>query len=117
MEHLFRVSLSVSLLGIFLLLLLANIIEPKLIQISSISKENIDQRVKISGTITRIQDKETFQILTIKDNSSQIDILCNCDLTNIKDIEVIGKVQEYKKSLQLNAEKIKELKADKPRRT
>ncbi len=107
MGPLLRISLSVSLLGIFLLLLLSNIIEPKLIQISDISEENIDQRVKISGTITRIQDKEIFYILTIKDNSSQIDILCNCNLTNIKDIEVTGKVQEYKKNLQLSAEKIR----------
>ena len=109
MRNLFKISLIISIAGILLLLFLSTVLEPKLTKINNINEKMLNKKVKVSGTIERIQDKETFQILTIKDETGKIDVLCNCKnnatKTNEK-VEVIGTVQEYKNSLQLNAEKI-----------
>jgi len=67
----------------------------------------LNEKVKISGKIIKMQDKETFKILTIKDNSSSIEVLCECkNLSANQNVEVIGEVQEYNGNLQINADKI-----------
>ena len=107
-ENLLKISLIISVSGILLLLLLANILEPKLIDISEINSKMLNQKVKVSGFIFKIEDKETFQILSIADETEKIDVLCECkeELEKNQEIIVIGKVQEYQQSLQIQAEKI-----------
>ena len=105
--NLFKISLTISLAGIILLLLLANLLEPKLISISEINEKMLNEKVRIRGFIVNIEDKETFKILTIKDNSSSIEVLCECkNISANQNIEVIGRVQGYKGSLQIQADKI-----------
>lgn len=113
MEVLLKVSLVFSVLGVLLLLLVANAYEPKLTSISEINDKMLEKKVKISGTILKIEDKETFQILSVKDDSGKIDVLCECGEINStikvnQEIFVVGKVQAYKDYLQINAEKIME---------
>lgn len=109
-ENLFKISLSISIAGILLLLFLANFLEPKLIKIQDIEDKMLNKKVKIQGSIIKIQDKETFQILTIVDETKGIDILCECNIEEIKkaqEIEVIGRVKEYKQALQIQADSIR----------
>lgn len=113
-KTLFKISLIVSLFGILLLLFLANSLEPKLIDISSINDEMLNQQIKISGEIFKIQDKETFKILSISDSTGKIDVLCECreeliennQIKNNQEIIVIGRVTEYREYLQISADKI-----------
>lgn len=114
MKNLFKISLIISIAGILLLLFLSAVLEPKPTKINNITEKMLNKKVKVSGTIEKIEDKETFQILSIKDETGKIEVLCECEnnneinLTtkNAQEVIVTGKVQEYKNSLQLNAEKI-----------
>ena len=105
---LFKLSLIISIAGIFLLLFLSNILEPKIININEINEKMLNQKVKISGSIFRIESKEDFQIISIVDETGKIEVLCECDsnLQENQNIEVIGRVQEYEKYLQIQADKI-----------
>jgi len=106
-ETLFKLSLAISIAGIFLLLLLSNILEPKLTKIKDITQKMLEEKVKIAGIITKVQDKETFKILSLKDDSSNIEVLCECkNISTNQSIEVIGGIQEYNGNLQIQADKI-----------
>jgi len=106
MQNQLKILLPVSILGISLLLLLSNILEPKLIAINKINENMLDQNVKIEGTIEKVQNKGSFEIFSLKDSTKSIDVLCECNLTLKNNLTVIGKVQEYKNNLQIQAEKI-----------
>ena len=109
-ETLFKLSLAVSLAGIFLLLLLSNILEPKLININQINNKTLNKKVKIAGSIEKIQDKETFKILTLSDETGKIEVLCECQNLSVnQNIRVIGQIQEYNGNLQIQANKLSEI--------
>ena len=104
--NLFKISIAVSLLGIPFLLLLSNVLEPKEITISEINGKMLNQKIKISGEILKIENKETFSLLSIKDETGEIKALCECNLSTNQRVSITGKVTEYKNSLQINVEKI-----------
>ena len=112
MERLLKISLSISLLGILLLLILLNTISPKISDISSLSKEQIGQKVQIKATITNIQNYNNFQVLTLNDSTSQIQVTSSStshlNLTKLKykQATVIGILTTYQDQLQIQAEKI-----------
>tara|TARA_Y100000310_G_C20549770_1_gene747457 strand:- start:552 stop:833 length:282 start_codon:yes stop_codon:yes gene_type:complete len=87
-----------------------NFIEPKQINIENITDKMLNQKLKVQGTIFKIQDKETFKIISILDSEGNIDVLCNCKNKNnfkIQDeILVTGIVQEYNQNFQIQADKI-----------
>ena len=107
-KTLFKASLIFSLVGIFILLFLANSIEPKQTNIKEINNKMLNQKVKVSGTILNIQDKESFKILSISDSTGKIDVLCECkdNLKENQKITVIGTIGEYGSYLQISADKI-----------
>lgn len=108
-SKLFRISFAVSLAGIFLLLLLSNIFEPKQIAIKDVSVKMLNQKVKVQGKIWQIEKKENFEILTLADSTGRIEVLCNCKsnkFTSNQTAVVTGLVGEYKKNLQITADKI-----------
>ena len=108
MNKLFKISLAVSILGILLLLFLSNILEPKQINIGDIDNTLLNKDIKVQGEIFKIQDKQDFKILSIKDSTGKIEVLCNCE-NSLKDglnITIVGKVQEYREYLQISADKI-----------
>jgi len=108
-KRLLRISLIISLIGIFFLLLLAKNLEPKQIGIKEINDNLLNQKVKIQGTILKIQDKTTFKILSVADATGKIDILCECKNNQFQvnnTILVLGTLQDYKKNFQISADKI-----------
>lgn len=108
--NLLNVSLIISLIGIFLLLLLSNILEPKLINIKEINTQLIERKVKIQGEIFNIKTyKESdFQVISIKDKTGKIEITIDkiMNFKNNQTIIVLGRVVEYKEFLQIQANKI-----------
>lgn len=108
MEKLFKISLILSIVGIMLLLLLSNYLQPELKKIKDINYDLIDKKVKIEGKILKIENKENLQILSIKDDTAWIDVLLNgqLNITDNQQVTVIGTVKEYKQYLQIQADKI-----------
>lgn len=111
-----KISFVVALLGIILIVLLALNLEPTTRAISSISEKNLDEWVKIQGKVIDIKEiksneTEIFDIIRVHDGMDSIDVLSGkvLDLKINYEIEVIGKVSEYKGELQIEASKIKEI--------
>jgi RecJ-like exonuclease len=112
-QNLKKISLVISIIGIILLVFLSIYAEPKFKEIGSINKKDLDNYVKISGKIINIEKihskDSSFSILRLMDNSDSIDILDykNTKLSINQEIQIIGKVSEYKNELQVEATKIK----------
>lgn len=110
MKNLLKISFSVSLIGVFLLLFLSNFLEPKLTNIENINYKLSNKKVHIQGTISNIKTYEnsSFQIITIKDSTGKIDITTNkiLNLTKNQSITVIGTITEYNQTLQIQADKV-----------
>lgn len=106
----FKILFIISLIGIFLLLFLSMILEPRLTSIAEINNNLIDKKIKIQGTVLDIKTYEdsSFQIISIEDNTGKIDITSDkiLNLTDNQRITVIGTVNEYKQYLQVPADKI-----------
>lgn len=105
-----KTTLSISLIGILLLLFLSEILTPKPINIGDINNKLLNQKVNVQGQIFNIRTFEDsdFQIISIKDNTGKIDVTLDnpINITNNKNITVIGTIKEYKQYLQIQADKI-----------
>jgi len=109
MKFLLTISLVISIIGIFVLLILSNSLEPQKMHIKDIDSKNLNQRVQTIGTINFIKTFPEFQIIRIRQDNSSITVLVNqkTNLTKNQTIEVTGKVTEYNNSLEIQADKIK----------
>ncbi|MBT4165645.1 hypothetical protein HOE04_01250 [archaeon] len=106
---LLHISFTITILGILLIIILTNILQPKIIPINNITLKQLDKQIKTQGTITNIITHNEFQVITIK-NQTKINILLNLPSTNLtknQNIIVTGKLQQYKNQLQINANQIK----------
>jgi len=103
-QTLLKFSLIISLIGILTLLFLANFLKPRLTNVGDINEKMLNRKVRVQGEVFNFRDKETFQILSISDETGKIDVLCECKATG--KIEVTGTVQEYGEYLQIQANKI-----------
>jgi len=105
-----KISLIISIIGVFLLLLISNILEPKLIEIKNINKNLLDKKVRIQGEIINIKsyNNSDFQIISVKDKTGKIDITIDkiLNLKNNQTIIATGTITEYKQYLQIQADKI-----------
>lgn len=104
-----KISLSISLIGIIVLLILANILEPKLKNINEITNGDINKKIKLQGKISEIKNYDNLQILTLTKNSFFIDVVLyeKSNFSKQEEILVIGKINKYKKNLQIIADTIK----------
>ena len=105
-----KITLTITLLGILLLLFLVNTLQPRQTNIEEINNNLLNKNVKIKGIIFNIKTFEdsNFQVISIKDDTGKIDITIN-QITNLKEnqeISVTGKVKEYNQHLQVQADKI-----------
>ena len=111
---LLKLSLIISLIGIFLVLFLSNNLEPSVSNISSITSKELDNYIKIKGSIVYTQeiflnDSAYLEILTIKDDSGSIESVFRkrVALHVNQQVEILGKVSEYRGIIQIEASKIK----------
>jgi len=110
MTLIIKLSLAISLLGIIILLILTNTLEPNLKSIGEITTKDLNKKTKVQGTIINIRsfEESNFQIISIRDSTGKIDITTNkiLELKNNQIIIVTGRVTDYKQDLQIEAEKI-----------
>ncbi|MCX8194013.1 MAG: OB-fold nucleic acid binding domain-containing protein [Candidatus Pacearchaeota archaeon] len=108
-KKLLKLSIVIALITIFLITILANSTEPKTRVIETITERNLDEWVKIEGTVTQVRDFETLKIITVNDKTASI----NCILrkkSNISEksyVEIIGKVIDYKGELEIEISQLK----------
>jgi len=108
MEKLLKISLIISILGIFSLIILSNYLTIKDLEIKDINQDLINKKIQIQGIIFEIKDYSDFQLIKIRNETEEIEIIVNnhLNLTENKIIRVIGTVKEYNSNFQINAEKI-----------
>jgi len=113
MEKTKNICLIISLAGILILLLMINFNEIKTSKISSIKLSQENEHIKIMGRVISKQIYESnFTTFKLKDSSSEINVVCNCP--NIKlnqTIELTGRIQQYKKQVQISADEIRAIKS------
>ena len=112
-NNLLKISFTITILGILTLLIISNLIQPKLIPINQLTTKQLNKQIKIQGNITNIKTiNPTFHILTIKDSSSTIQATINNqkNLTINQNILLIGTLTIYENQLQIQTNKIKEKK-------
>lgn len=107
---LLKISLILSITGIFVLLFLLEFQEIKSTEIQNITKSKLETQVKIQGIITSIKETPGLYILNVKDNSSIIPIIIfketSLTLEKNMQVEITGKVQEYQNKLEIIADEI-----------
>jgi RecJ-like exonuclease len=109
-----KFSLLLSILLTLAIVLISLLSEPKTTLIENINKKQLDNYVKLNGTIINIENIKSsdysFYILRLKDSSDSIDLISNtCNLDINQKVEVIGKISEYKNTLQIEVKKIKQV--------
>ena len=107
-------ALLLSIIGIFIIVILAQTLEPKLIKVSDINKKMLDEYTKVQGQVIGIQkiknqDYQRPKILITIKNQSTITVVWRqeTNLTKNQIIQVIGKVSDYQNNTQIEAQKIK----------
>jgi len=105
-----RISLIASFIGIIVLLILSQFIEPKAVQIKDIDETIIGQTITISGNITSIKNFENMELLTVisLEDTSEITVVV-FEKTNISKgiAKITGKVNEYNNQIEIEATEIR----------
>jgi len=106
-----KISLIISFVGIVMLIFLSQTLEPKEMKIYDINSKMLEGYVKIVGNLTDIKNLENMQILTVNDPTESIKVVVyeKTNLSKGMKIEVIGKVVRYKSSIEIEAQKIKQI--------
>ncbi len=106
---LLKLSLIIALIGTFVIVILANNLEPNISKISSINEKMIDEWVRIKGNVTNQRSTEGLTILTIYDGTAGIRAIMyknmNEDLEG-SEIIILGKIIIYKDEIEIQIEKI-----------
>lgn len=106
-----KFSLILSVIGVIILVFLSQNLEPKQKKISEINSKMLEGYVKINGNLASIKNLDGMQILKVEDDTGSISVVVfeKTNLSTGMQIEVIGKVTRYRGSLEIEAQKIKEL--------
>ena len=108
---LLKISILVSVLGVFSLMVISELSHIELSKISDITKKDLETKVKIQGKLLSIQETPGLYILTITDFTSTITIIVfkedPLELKKNSNIEIEGKVTEYQGKLEIIADTIK----------
>ena len=109
-NNLLKVALMCSIVGIFVIFIFADRLEPSLISISDVSDSFIDQSVKIRGKIDSIKDGSSILILNVKDDTGSIKVVMfdgeGFELKKGEMVEVLGEVKEYRGGFEVEAKRV-----------
>ncbi len=110
-KNILNISLTASLLGILLLLLISENLTAKQITVDSITRNHIDKDIVLVGSVSSINKHGDLTLLKIKDNTGKIDVVVfksrDLSLRYGDEIEVYGKVTLYNNKLEIIAKSIK----------
>jgi len=109
-KTLLKIALICSIVGIFIIFIFANKLEPSLTSISSISNSLVDKDVKIQGTVSSFKITSSVLMLDLHDDTGTIKVVAfdkeDFEASKDQEVEVIGKVKEYNSILEIEAKKI-----------
>jgi RecJ-like exonuclease len=101
-------ALITTIIGIILLMLLSFNLEPGIKKISEISDSDLGNFVKVYGKIENVKQTDTLTIIKVADGNISINVIAdNAQFEVNSSVEVIGKVTEYKGTLEIEASRIK----------
>ncbi|MBT3691207.1 hypothetical protein HOG16_03130 [Candidatus Woesearchaeota archaeon] len=109
---LLKCSLLFSILGILAILFISETSSIELSKISDLTKESIEEKVRIIGEIKTIGDSPGLIILNLEDDTGTITVMLfkneeEIPLEKNQRVEVIGTITEYKDQLEIIADQIK----------
>ena len=101
-----------SIVGIIILFFISDKLKPKEYSISLLSRENLENTIKVNGKITDIKETKDISVLTLKDGSGEIKVTLFKNNQIIKPkkgqfVEVIGKYKIFRKEFEIEAKEIK----------
>lgn len=109
-RQLLKLSLIISLIGTFILLIMLEYQEIPIYKTTDISKSQIDTRVRVHGKVDSIRETPGLYIINLKDEKGKITAVVfkeeQINLTKNSNVEIEGKVQEYKNSLEIIVDRI-----------
>ena len=109
-KDLLKVSLIFSLIGILILFFLTYTIKVNLYEINSLSKDNLDDIVRVKGIVESYSETPGLYLVNLKDNTGKITVVVfkdeKLELQEGLEIEVIGQVVEYQNKLEIIAKEI-----------
>jgi RecJ-like exonuclease len=90
---------------------MAETLEIKLHNVSSITEKNLDEKVKIQGSVNSIRETPGLIILEVDDGTGTMKVVLfkeddQITLNKYDNIELTGKVIKYKNYLEIEAETI-----------
>jgi RecJ-like exonuclease len=104
-KDLLKISLISSLIGILLLFILTYEMKVNFYEINSLSKDNIDDAVRIKGIVESFAETPGLYIVTIKDDTGAITVVIfkdeSLNLQKGMELEIIGTVTEYNNKLEI----------------
>ncbi len=110
--NLLKLSLTISLIGIFIILSISSFYELPLQKIKDLNENQLETKVKISGTLLSIKETPGLYLLKITDNTATIPIVIfkeeTLNLNPGQKLEIQGTLTEYNHELEILAEIITE---------
>jgi len=104
-KDLLKVSLVFSLIGILIIFFLTNTLEVKKYDIGSLSKDNLDDSVKVKGFVSSFIETPGLYIITLKDDTGKIPVIIFKDeelpLREGLELEIIGDIVEYQDKIEI----------------
>ena len=109
-NQLLRISIIFSLIGILILFYLTGSLEPRAYEINSLTKDNIDDVVKVNGRVSSFSETPGLYLINLKDDTVMITVVVfkddELELMEGMEIEIVGQVTEYQDRLELIAKEI-----------
>lgn len=110
-SKLFKISLAISLIGIFIILIIADRIDLSESNIANLTDYELGSKVKIKASVTKVIDTEKVLILNVKDDTGETTVIAykeeNITVKAGDIIEVKGSLTEYEGTLEIEADLIK----------
>lgn len=109
-NKLLTISLIISIVGAFVLLLILEYSQLPLFKIKDITDEQLEGKLKIQAKITSIRTTPGLLILNARDSSGVITVIAfneeKIDLQVNSNVEIEGTIQKYQDKLEIIADKI-----------
>lgn len=105
------VSLIGALIGLLILFYISEKIELPVLEISSITRSQLDQNVKVQGYVTYFKETKGLYLFEVKDSTGKIQAILFKDqpisLAKNDFIELEGSITEYKGKLEIQGKNLK----------
>ncbi len=109
-KTLIKLSFITSIIGIVLLLFIMDKIELSKSNISNLTQNDIDKKIKIKAELLRITETPGLYLLNVKDFSGEISVVVfkdeSINLTKGDILEIEGQITSYKDKIEIIAKKI-----------